>query len=110
MAQCYVVAALRQEALKVDETSPWVLDINDVYYNIALVGTEHICTNLKNDIMVSCRSCDVTGVIFIVSSDKLLVMMEKLVKQLFSVAGRYRGLPVAMLYIGRSLCQRIMTH
>ena len=50
--------------------------------------------------MVTAVSCDVTGVIFIVSSDKLLVMMEKLVKQLFSVAGHYRGLPVAMLYIG----------
>ena len=34
------------------------------------------------------------------SSDKFLVTMEKLVKQLFSVAGCYRGLLVAMLYIG----------
>ena len=59
VTQCYVIAALRQEALKVDETSPWVLDITDVYYNIALVGIEHICTNLKNDIMVSCRSCEI---------------------------------------------------
>ena len=43
----------------IDETSSWVLDITDVYYNIALVGTEHICTNLKNDIMVSCGSCEI---------------------------------------------------
>ena len=37
----------------IDESSPWVLDITDVYYNIALVGKEQICANLKNDIMVS---------------------------------------------------------
>ena len=36
-----------------DESSPWALDINDMYYNIALVGKEQICANLKNDIMVS---------------------------------------------------------
>ena len=50
--------------------------------------------------MVTTVSCDVTGVIFIVSSDQLLVTTEKLVKQLFGITGRYRGLPVAMLYIG----------
>ena len=38
--------------------------------------------------------------IFIVSSDELLATTEKLVKQLFSITGRYRGLPVAMLFIG----------
>ena len=48
-----VLVALRQEAVMVDESSPWVLDITDVYYNIALVGKEQICANLKNDIMVS---------------------------------------------------------
>ena len=36
-----------------NETSMWVLDITDVYYNIALVGKERVCSNLKNDIMVS---------------------------------------------------------
>ena len=41
-----------------------------------------------------------TGVIFIVSSDELLVTTERLVKQLFGVTGPYRGLPVGLLYIG----------
>ena len=50
--------------------------------------------------MVTAVSCDVTCVIFIVSSHELLVTTEILVKQLFSITDRYRGLPVAMLYIG----------
>ena len=41
----------------VDESSLWVLDITDVCYNIALVGKEQICANLKNDIMVSSSIC-----------------------------------------------------
>ena len=40
----------------IDESAPWALDIYDVYYNIALVGKEQICANLKNDIMVSIYS------------------------------------------------------
>ena len=58
-------------------------------------GEDNMCVA-----MVTAVSCDVTGVIFIISSHELLVTAEKLVKQLFSVTGRYRGLPVAMLYIG----------
>ena len=42
----------------IDESAPWALDITDVYYNIALVGKEQICANLKNDIMVSSYSDD----------------------------------------------------
>lgn len=53
ITQCDIIISLRQEALVIDERSAWVLDITDVYYNIALVGKEHICVNFKNDIMVS---------------------------------------------------------
>ena len=48
-----VCIPLRQEAMIVDDSSPWVLDITDVYYNIALIGNEEICANLQNDIMVT---------------------------------------------------------
>jgi len=59
MSMCFLVnISLRQEALMVDDTSKWVLDTTDVYYNIALIGKEEMCTNLQNDIMVI-RVCDV---------------------------------------------------
>ena len=50
---CLVHIPLRQEAFMVDDSSAWVLDITDVYYNIALIGKEGMCTNLQNDIMVT---------------------------------------------------------
>jgi len=64
---------LRQEALMVDDSSSWVLDITDVYYNITLVGKDRMCTNLQNDIMVIL--CDV---ITCVQFRNLAIMLEVL--------------------------------
>ena len=68
-------------------------------------GEDNMCVA-----MVTAVSCDVTGVIFIISSHELLVTTENLVKQLFSITGHYRGLPVAICILGRSLCRRVKTH
>ena len=38
--------------------------------------------------------------IFIISSEELLVTTENLLKHLFNVSAPYRGLPAAMLFIG----------
>lgn len=41
-----------------------------------------------------------TGVVFIVSSEELLLTTEKLVEQLLGIDGPYRGIPVVVVFIG----------